>query len=163
MYQALPFCISVQERDPREQKGERHVQTPFTLVTSYSEVVDNVRQFNFDLPNDHGLQSQLSQFRHWYYVEELQSFGPSKFIGYRGMTGERYRNKKGMGADGRVTLYHLQTALHAALSEDDKLRAELETFLGAYNKKSNALSKIHIFTTTRIVRNNRSTPRPLNK
>ncbi len=53
----------------------------YELIESYREVVENVRQFNEDLVANTDICSQLSQFRAWYYVPELDALGPSKFIG----------------------------------------------------------------------------------
>ena len=53
----------------------------FELVGNLQEVGDNVAQFNDDLDNETELVEQLSQFAHWYYIDGLDLFGPSKFIG----------------------------------------------------------------------------------
>ncbi len=50
------------------------------LVESYSDVVRNAREF-LDSVVDEGLVNKLSMFRHWYYVEEINAFAPSKSIG----------------------------------------------------------------------------------
>jgi len=62
----------------------------YALITSYPEVVANVRQFNQDLATSKALCSLLSQFRAWYYIPELDALGPSKFIGYKGMNASLY-------------------------------------------------------------------------
>lgn len=38
------------------------------LVTSLEEVLENVKQFNEDLKNKTDIITQLSQFRHWYFI-----------------------------------------------------------------------------------------------
>lgn len=71
------------------------------LVESYKEVLENVRVFN-QQKDSGGLQRLLSRFRSWYYVPELGVAGPSKFIGYKGMTADLYlRNNKQL--DGKDT------------------------------------------------------------
>ena len=132
------------------------------LVSTREELISNIKRFNADLPNDDYLQSLLSLFRHWYYIEELDAFGPSKFIGYTAMTGERYSNKNGLGADGRETLHHLKSVLHAVPTDNAELREKLTAFLDTYNKQPNALAKVHTIPDVKItiMRNNRTTLRP---
>ena len=48
-----------------------------TLVSEYEQVVSNVQQFNCDLRNNTDMVSQLSMFRHWYFVQEAGQFGPT--------------------------------------------------------------------------------------
>lgn len=38
------------------------------LIISLKEVVDNVKQFNQDLTDNTEIVSQLTQFKHWYYI-----------------------------------------------------------------------------------------------
>ena len=60
------------------------------LVESYEDVEKNVRSFNEGLENSEILQRRLSAFTHWYYIPLADAVGPSKFIGYRDMTAEKY-------------------------------------------------------------------------
>ncbi|MBT9143872.1 MAG: hypothetical protein DDT29_02286 [Dehalococcoidia bacterium] len=78
----------------------------YELIESYQEVVENVRQFNQGLATGKDICSQLSQFRAWYYIPELDALGPSKFIGYKGMNTSRYQ--WGDEKDGRETERRLQ-------------------------------------------------------
>jgi len=70
-------------------------------VESYEQVVESVRSFNKGLEEGKDLETLLSYFRAWYYVPELDAVGPSKFIGYKGMTAEEYM--KSTDLDGRET------------------------------------------------------------
>lgn len=45
------------------------------LVGAFADIVANVRQFNADLDARTDLVTQLSFFRHWYYIQELDAFG----------------------------------------------------------------------------------------
>lgn len=72
------------------------------LVTSVNEVLENIIQFNKDLKQETDIISQLSQFRHWYYIPQLDLFGPSKYIGYCKMNTEKYNrgsNKTGVDTE----------------------------------------------------------------
>ena len=85
------------------------------LVDSYSQVVENVRTFNEEV---HLLVDRLGQFRIWYCVPELGAVGPSKFIGYSGMTAEAYLDRDnrdgppGTNIDGRKTRVILEKWFH---------------------------------------------------
>ena len=60
------------------------------LVRSYKEVTESTKSFNVGLNEDHDLHTRGSDVRAWYYIPEIDAVGPSKFIGYRGMTAEFY-------------------------------------------------------------------------
>jgi hypothetical protein len=70
-------------------------------VKNYDEVIETVRNFNKGLEEGVGLENKLSYFRGWYYIPELDAVGPSKFIGYKGMTAKEYMNRNDL--DGRET------------------------------------------------------------
>jgi len=52
-------------------------------VENYEDVIEPVRAFNEGLKEGGNLENQLSYFRAWYYIPELDAVGPSKFIGYK--------------------------------------------------------------------------------
>ncbi|WMT41187.1 hypothetical protein RE628_00765 [Paenibacillus sp. D2_2] len=115
------------------------------LVNEYAEVVENVKQFNDDLEAGKDVTEQLSQFKHWYYISELDMFGPSKFIGYKGMTSEDYH--KGDGKDGRDTEKML-VLWFVQLSEEDTrytpLLIKLNEVLHVHKKSLRKNAKIHV-------------------
>ncbi|MEC1526243.1 hypothetical protein P9D43_30200 [Neobacillus niacini] len=75
------------------------------LVTSLKEVVDNITKFNKDLEDNTEIISQLTMFRHWYYIPELNVLGPSKYIGYKNMNTSKYdRVKRKTGVDTKKIL-----------------------------------------------------------
>ena len=76
------------------------------LAPDYDNVVANVERFNKDLPDSEDLQSHLSYFRAWYYIPNLDMVGPSKFIGYKDMTADKYAHTY-TELDGRETEPHL--------------------------------------------------------
>ncbi|MBN2098989.1 MAG: hypothetical protein JW753_05270 [Dehalococcoidia bacterium] len=63
---------------------------PREMIQIYSEVIDTVRAFNNGLEEDENLRNQLGYFRAWYYIPEIDMVGPSKFVGYKGMTAAEY-------------------------------------------------------------------------
>jgi hypothetical protein len=115
------------------------------LVDRYSEVVINVRRFNQDIKNRENIITQLSQFRHWYYVNEINQVGPSKYIGYKNMSSSRYN--RGRGKDGRDTearLIEWFQKLGTRHSQWNKIYAQLENILMIYGKTPNKRIFMHV-------------------
>jgi len=115
------------------------------LIESYDEVVANVRMFNFDLDFDSDLRRQLNQFRSWYYVPELDMFGPSKFVGYKNMTSMEY--DRGYNKDGEATERALRKIFRPAQRSNPRRRAleeKLRGFCERYGKKPNKAYRINI-------------------
>ncbi|MCL0066041.1 hypothetical protein M1N79_04105 [Dehalococcoidia bacterium] len=117
----------------------------YELIESRQEVVDNVRQFHQDLATDEDICSQLSQFRAWYYIPELDALGPSKFIGYKGMNASRYQ--RGDDKDGRKTEPCLRKFFRP-IEKSHHWYAYLENKLigttAQYGKKPNKLARLNV-------------------
>lgn len=115
------------------------------LVDNYLEVVKNAKEFHNSI--DVELIKKLSQFRHWYYIEEIDDFAPSKFIGYKGITIEDYieGTKRGQSyMDGRDTVRQLKEWFHLVNNGDfDYYYKRLEDFLSQYDKKPNKMLQLH--------------------
>jgi hypothetical protein len=73
-----------------------------SIVAEYDEVINNVKAFNEGLEQGKDLENQLAYFRAWYYIPELDMVGPSKYIGYKGMTADEYMNSNAL--DGKETV-----------------------------------------------------------
>jgi hypothetical protein len=115
------------------------------LVTEYAEVKQNVRQFNQDLEANAPITEQLSQFIHWYFIPELDQFGPSKFIGYKMMTSDRYN--RGSEKDGRTTERALRKWFEEISEADSRygdLLNRLENLLEPHGKRLRSDFKIHV-------------------
>ncbi len=117
----------------------------FELVATYEDVVKNIEQFNKDLQAGRDVITQLNTFHHWYYIPDLDAFGPSKYIGYQDMTADRYQ--RGKDKDGRVTEVALQRWF-IELSETDprwtKLAPRLEVLLQRWGKEPRIRFRIHV-------------------
>lgn len=115
------------------------------LVNNYSEVVINAKGFHDSIDMD--LIKKLSQFRHWYYIEEIEDFAPSKFIGYKDITREDYKEGTIHGQsymDGRDTVRQLKEWFEPVNNEDfDYYYKRLEDFLSQYDKKPNKMLQLH--------------------
>ncbi|MGP4108627.1 hypothetical protein [Virgibacillus sp. L01] len=115
------------------------------LVTSIDEVIINVKQFNKDLEEGTNVVSQLTMFKHWYYISSLGMFGPSKYIGYKNMNTSRYNRGKGKtGIDTERVLTKWFIKLPTSSKEENKYMDKLIGLLNSYEKKVRSNSCIHI-------------------
>lgn len=121
------------------------------LAESFEDVVESVSAFNRDLTGSQDLQDKLSYFRAWYYIPELKMVGPSKFIGYKGMTAIKYSQSTGL--DGKATeptLTQWFTALAPGTPETAYVRSLVEQLLAAYGKTVNEKARFLAPITRRL-------------
>ncbi|PEJ60730.1 MULTISPECIES: HNH endonuclease [unclassified Bacillus (in: firmicutes)] len=62
----------------------------YPFVDDIQDVIKNIKQFNEDIKIDVNLQMKLSHFAAWYYVKEIDLFGPSNYIAYKDMCSDIY-------------------------------------------------------------------------
>ncbi|GAA4774520.1 hypothetical protein GCM10023219_22480 [Stakelama sediminis] len=80
------------------------------LITSADEVLNNIHALQTELAQSDGLVDRLGYVHAWYVDTgnpELPLFGFSKFIGYKGLTAEKYLRKY-KALDGRNTEWALK-------------------------------------------------------
>jgi|688.fasta_scaffold263013_2 hypothetical protein len=119
-------------------------------VTRPEQASDNIINFQRELLFNNKLNplvDTLPHFRAWYAIEEDGKwiFGPSKFIGYAGLTAETYgENTKQL--DGRTTEIALRSWFEEAGAGElnEMLNDNLSEFFNAFGKKPNALVRISI-------------------
>ena len=77
-----------------------------TLVTvdAFPQVVENIRTYQQAL---HHCRSVPAGVWHWYYLPSEDITGPSRFIGYQGMTAERYDSEPVHGSKTQAALKRL--------------------------------------------------------
>lgn len=115
------------------------------LVTSLEEVVDNVKRFNKDLNDGTDIVTQLSQFTHWYYIPEIDLFGPSKYIGYKNMNTIKYNRGKGKtGIDTEKDLKEWFIKLSPDFVRGQELMDNLSTILEGLDKQVKSNARIHV-------------------
>lgn len=115
------------------------------LVTSYDEVIGNVEQFNLDLERHPELAQKLRQHRHWYYIPERDLFGPSKFIGYKDITFEKYDNGKGIsGVETETILKNWFIILDPNSIEYSFLVDKLTDLFSTYGKELRKTFYLHV-------------------
>jgi hypothetical protein len=117
-----------------------------SLVEDILEVLENIKGFNHELPDSVHLIKKLSHFKHWYYSNELNLFGPSKFIGYKKNTTADYE-KGTTGAewymDGRDTEPVLRKwSIETEGPDFMEYKEKLTLMLAQYDKKP--ISNVHI-------------------
>ncbi|GEM_PF-845874 len=121
-------------------------------VHSYDEVVQGVQAFNQGLSATNDLKGQLSYFRSWYFIPELDAVGPSKFIGYPGMTASEYMRTDDL--DGRVTepaLGRWFEALDNDSPEGIYVMQLVQKLLNSHNKSPNRKARFNAPRGWRLV------------
>lgn len=106
-------------------------------VTTWDEVLANVKEFNQNLNPDSFAYARFAQFSHWYYVSDLKLFGPSKFIGYKDMTHECYRGD-GSGGITQLALRRFFEPVEHGSAQYIELLGELTEFARAHARKISA-------------------------
>lgn len=116
-----------------------------TMVKSYEEALENARTFNNELGNSKNTINKLSLFRQWYFFEEIDSFAPSKFIGYRKMSMKAYEIASTVSLDGRNTENALKKIFDIADdNQKEELKRKLADYLSQYDKTPNNIADIHV-------------------
>jgi hypothetical protein len=108
------------------------------LSENFGDIVETVRAFNQGLAEGQQLENQLSYFRAWYYIPELDMVGPSKFVGYKGMTAAEYMSSTEL--DGKVTepaLSRWFDVLQPNTPEGNYVENLVEELLARHNKAVN--------------------------
>lgn len=131
-----------------ERGSTLQVINNIVTVESYEEALKNAITFNDALASSEVLISRLSNFRRWYYFEEIDLFAPSKFIGYKDMNAKTYEAFAVSGQDklnGMNTEKALKNLFEEVFGNDkDELIAKLSACLSQYGKSINAMGAVHI-------------------
>ncbi|MEX0762780.1 MAG: type II toxin-antitoxin system HicB family antitoxin [Dehalococcoidia bacterium] len=116
-------------------------------VQTFDDISESTRRWNADLGAHQLLEDRLSTHKHFYYVPGV-GIGPSKFIGYRGMTGEDYvalaRAERGLhGGDTERALKRWFVALGIGSPEERFVRRQVERVLRPHGRRINAGARMH--------------------
>ena len=121
-----------------------------SMVTTPAAAVAAVQTFNREISKSPGLVERLAYHRAWYAVPESPDghwlFGPSKFIGYAGLTAEAYLDPA-HPRDGRQTEAQLQRwfrELDPTSMQYADLAPMLSSFLGRYGKAPSRKARINV-------------------
>lgn len=135
----------IQIEDPKARSATRgNMDSSYELIDSYWDVQDNVHQFNYDLKFDTQLCSRLNQFRSWYYIPELDEFGPSQFVGYKWMSAADYKEGHISGEATERALWRFFRPLQRLNPLRGELEAKLSDLCSRYGKRPNKAHRINI-------------------
>jgi hypothetical protein len=121
-----------------------------SLVENISDILENIKTFNEQLPNSQHLIRKLSSFKQWYYSNELDMFGPSMFIGYKKNTtaeyerGTAYNDRYMDGWDTEAVIR--QWSVEAKGADFMELEEKLSLMLSEYDKKLKSNARIHLLS-----------------
>lgn len=118
------------------------------LVENIDEVLENIIRFNDELPDSKYLISRLSLYKQWYYSQQLDLFGPSKFIGYKNNTEESYKANTSREiwyvAAVETELVLKRWAIETEGEDFRELKEKLCLMLDEYGKKPKSNIKINL-------------------
>jgi hypothetical protein len=121
----------------------------YAVASDFGGVLSNIACFGTEVERSHALQKRLAYARSWYAYQDEEGqwrFGPSKFVGYDGMTAEGYI-ETAEDRDGRRTEAQLQQWFTAVDPESElgtQLSSALYGFLAAYGKAPSTKMRINV-------------------
>jgi hypothetical protein len=127
----------------------RSGEGPYAVASDLQSVLLNITRFGAELQKSAALQKRLAYVRCWYASEGNEGqwqFGPSKFVGYDGMTAEGYVDTA-EGRDGRRIEAQLQqwfTAVDPGSKLGSELGSALYRFLAMYGKAPSTKMRISV-------------------
>jgi len=143
--QALPSGNPENPRTNLARSGEE----PYAVVSDLQSVLLNIARFGTELQKSAALQKRLAYARCWYACQDNEGqwqFGPSKFVGYDGMTAECYIDSV-EDRDGRRIEAQLQqwfTAVDPGSKLGSDLGSALYGFLAMYGKAPSTKMRISV-------------------
>ncbi|BBE11042.1 hypothetical protein HH1059_11150 [Halorhodospira halochloris] len=104
------------------------------LVRSITQVVRNAEEFSrLDAQSASVALERFSQFFHWYYFSHIDTFAPSKFIGYADTTLEDYSGE-GTGTDTQACLAKWFRKVEPGDEQYDELAKKLRSYASKLGK-----------------------------
>ncbi|MBU8546433.1 MULTISPECIES: hypothetical protein [Roseomonadaceae] len=120
------------------------------LISSPATAIENIRRFEAEVCSSPAVQGRLAYARAWYaYKDELGTthFGPSKFVGYQGLTAADYIGAGEDDRDGRRTEAQLRqwfAVIDPTSQLHDELNASLVEFLARFGKAPSTKMRINV-------------------
>jgi hypothetical protein len=121
----------------------------YVVASNPQNVLANIARFGEEVERNLALQKRLAYARAWYACQDANAqwrFGPSKFVGYDGMTALGYI-ESAEDRDGRrteVQLQHWFTAVDPASDLGGELGSALFAFLAKYGKAPSTKMRINV-------------------
>ena len=116
-----------------------------TVVSSFSEAVNNIENYGKELAKTKALQKRIGMHPAWYAIRNDAGewvFGPSKFIGYAANTAEHYL-KTYDRTDGRETEPVLR-AWFEPVAEAEELKSAFRKFAAQFGKFPNKRWRVSV-------------------
>ena len=109
-------------------------------VSSVDRVIENIRSYEKTLSRNPQMQERISRHAAWYAVRDdgAWRFGPSKFIGYEGVTAKNYLAAAKENLDGRETEIQLKrwfSPVNPASDLIGELDQAFKALVGRYGKE----------------------------
>lgn len=121
----------------------------YAVASDLRGVLSNIARFGKEVERSSALQKRLAYARSWYAYQDEEGqwrFGPSKFVGYDGMSAEGYI-ETAEDRDGRRTEAQLQQWFTAVDPESElgtQLSSALHRFLAGYGKAPSTKMRINV-------------------
>ncbi|MBS1511019.1 MAG: HNH endonuclease [Bacteroidetes bacterium] len=104
-------------------------------IKNWNDIIDNLREFSYVTKHEKTFAlDKFSQFSHWYYFPNEDTFAPSKFLGYRNTKIDKYEGK-GWGGVTQNALSRYFDQVPSGSNEFKNLYSKLESFANSLNKK----------------------------
>lgn len=122
------------------------------IASTPAIVSDGIRRFQNEVERSPALAGRLGYMRAWYAEPDGKGqwrFGPSKFVGYRGLDAESYLDPSD-GKDGRRTEAQLRgwfTEVDPSSELYGELSSQLAAFLARYDKAPSTKTRINVLTS----------------
>lgn len=116
------------------------------LASSTGSVRDAIYRYNKELKQCRDLVKRMPFVRSWYAIQGDDGnwkFGPSKWVGYKGLNAETYLNQSNKTLDGRKTEAQLSKWFQE-VNPTSELYVNLTAFLANYDKSPNKLVRINV-------------------
>jgi hypothetical protein len=130
--------------DSEEDSALDNEEQELEYIQDLEELQKNIISYNKGLEegSEHLLKT-MSQVKWWYYSDSLDLFGPSKYIGYKGINPEIYATMHNHGMDGRDTQRVITKLLHGHVEEAGvHIYEELRQLLLKFGKEIHIKAKI---------------------
>lgn len=119
------------------------------LVTDFRHVAENIKRYQDDLAVNGGLVARMSRHPAWYALRGDNGrwlFGPSKFVGYAGITAKRYLapydRRDGRETERVLAEWFQVVELNSVLGRE--LESQFRDFFSRYSKIPHKLRRISV-------------------
>ena len=126
------------------------------IVSSFDEVAENISTYSREVARNPALAGRIRQHAAWYAQRDgdVWLFGPSKFVGYRGMNAEeyllRYRRRNGRETERALANWFQQVDLQSRLGRE--LRAAFDEFAARFGREANQRWRVSIVPSAQAKR-----------